>query len=76
MPITTRTVSTTPKVSFSPILLLSIDHPETLASLPIGAYFSVFSLVAKDIGPNRQTAPKNSTKAGTRDLSFQKYLHR
>jgi hypothetical protein len=55
---------------------LSIDHPETLAGLPIDAYFSVFSLAAKDNGPNRQTAPKSSTKAGTQDLSFQKYLHK
>jgi hypothetical protein len=30
----------------------------------------------KDIGTGMHPVPKNSIKAGTRDLSFQKYLHR
>jgi hypothetical protein len=32
--------------------------------------------MAKDIAPNKQTAAKNSAKAGIQGLSFQKYLHK
>jgi hypothetical protein len=42
----------------------------------IDANLSVFLSVAKDTEPGRQTAAKNSVKAGIRDLLFQKYLHR
>jgi len=51
------------------------EKPEILAKLLIDASLSVFSPRTQDIGLNIETAPKNTAKAGTRDLSFQKYLH-
>jgi hypothetical protein len=52
-----------------------VEKPKTFASVFINVNLSVFSPVAKDIGSNRQTAPKNTTKSGIQDPSFQKYLH-
>jgi len=55
-----------------------MDHPpvQRFAKTPINANLFGFSPMVQGIGLNNKTAPKNSTKADTQDLLFQKYLHR
>ena len=53
----------------------AIEHTPPTGALTY-SNLSVFLSTARDIGSNKQTAPKNTTKASTRDLLFQRYLHR
>jgi hypothetical protein len=53
----------------------AIEHRSPLKT-PIDASLCVFSPVSKDIGSSKRTAPKNTIRAGIRDLSSQRYSHR
>jgi hypothetical protein len=55
---------------------LAIEHKSPVVVPPIDASHPTFSLATKDTGTGMHPVPRNTAKAGTRDLLSQKYLYR